>query len=114
MSIEQCTHLKVSYRTEVKDGITHGWWECDSGCGTRFLMSFEEKPKEREEFTTERYENITFRVSKDRKIVHIYDNGPGLVEMRLSSAAMHMLCRDIMDFFEDEEIYDLMEQKVMK
>ncbi len=42
---EACAHLRVSYRTEVKDGITHGWWECDSGCGTRFLMSFEKHEK---------------------------------------------------------------------
>ncbi|KKK94057.1 hypothetical protein LCGC14_2686700 [marine sediment metagenome] len=31
-----CAHVKVSYRTETHDGLTHGWWECDSGCGTRF------------------------------------------------------------------------------
>lgn len=52
-----CAHLHVSWRTElapydgpdgeydpesihvpIKKGqmVTRGWWECDSGCGTRF------------------------------------------------------------------------------
>jgi len=32
-----CAHLHVSWRTK-QDGIfTRGWWECDSGCGARFL-----------------------------------------------------------------------------
>ena len=33
-----CAHLKVSWRTKYnkEDMTTTGWWECDSGCGTRF------------------------------------------------------------------------------
>ncbi len=39
-TIEKCAHLHVSYRTgfESDDGVvTVGWWECDAGCGTRFI-----------------------------------------------------------------------------
>ena len=33
-----CTHLYVSWRTDLQpDGMTCGWWECDSGCGVRFF-----------------------------------------------------------------------------
>jgi hypothetical protein len=46
-ALAACAHLRVSYRTEPCDGLnvrgervanlgTHGWWECDSGCGTKF------------------------------------------------------------------------------
>lgn len=32
-----CAHSRVSYRTEgIECGATRGWWECDSGCGTKF------------------------------------------------------------------------------
>ena len=39
-TIEKCAHLHVSYRTnkaDVEDGSVSGWWECNSGCGTRFI-----------------------------------------------------------------------------
>jgi hypothetical protein len=34
-----CSHLRVSYRTrEASPGhVVAAWWECDSGCGTRFV-----------------------------------------------------------------------------
>lgn len=40
-----CAHLRVSYRTELVDApglvgmtkATRGWWECDLGCGAKFL-----------------------------------------------------------------------------
>ena len=32
-----CAHNRVSYRTEqIVGGLTRGWWECDSNCGTKF------------------------------------------------------------------------------
>lgn len=33
-----CAHLRVSYRTTEKSPghVAAAWWECDSGCGTRF------------------------------------------------------------------------------
>ena len=69
--------------------------------------------KEKEEFTTEVYEDITFSVAENRKIVHIYDE-LGLVEMRLSSAAMYMLCKSIVDLLEKEgEAYDLRDRAVL-
>jgi hypothetical protein len=34
-----CAHLRVSWRTRQNDdGSTTGWWECDSGCGGRFVQ----------------------------------------------------------------------------
>lgn len=34
-----CAHLKISWRTEpADDGLTRGWWECDSGCGAIFTL----------------------------------------------------------------------------
>lgn len=41
-TIEKCAHLHASYRTREEEGIdgeklTFGWWECDAGCGTRFI-----------------------------------------------------------------------------
>lgn len=32
-----CAHLHVSWRTEQIGSLTRGWWECDSGCGTKFF-----------------------------------------------------------------------------
>ena len=69
--------------------------------------------KEKEEFTTDVYEDITFSIAEDRKIVHIYD-AMGLVEMRLSSAAMYMLCKSIIEILEKEgTTYDLRDQAVL-
>lgn len=71
--------------------------------------------KEKEEFTTEIYENITFSVSKDRKtlFIMVYDRLE-LVEFELSSLAAYMLCKSIVDLLEKEEsAYDLMGQKVL-
>lgn len=32
-----CAHSRVSYRTEIiASGVTRGWWECASNCGTKF------------------------------------------------------------------------------
>jgi len=32
-----CAHTRVKWRTEdLPGGMTRGWWECDSGCGTKF------------------------------------------------------------------------------
>lgn len=37
MMAEACAHLRISYRTEpYGQGVTRGWWECDSGCGQPF------------------------------------------------------------------------------
>ena len=39
-TIEKCAHLHVSYRhgfTSDEGAVTIGWWECDAGCGTRFI-----------------------------------------------------------------------------
>lgn len=59
-----CAHRTVSFRTEdfIYDGpeipapkgsvhvplrkgatLTKGWWECDSGCGTRFVPDIKSK-----------------------------------------------------------------------
>ena len=39
MSQAACAHLRISYHTERDgDGITRGWWQCDSGCGQSFAL----------------------------------------------------------------------------
>lgn len=51
-----CAHLRVSYRTELFDApglvgmtkATRGWWECDSGCGAKFLTDGAAKHSESE------------------------------------------------------------------
>ena len=69
--------------------------------------------KEKEEFTTLMYESITFSVSADRKTIKIHDN-LGSVRVELSSAAMYMLCKSIVDLLEKEEsAYDLWDQEIL-
>ena len=35
---QACAHLRVSWRTrQLTSGHTEGWWECDTGCGERFV-----------------------------------------------------------------------------
>ena len=35
-----CAHLNVVWKTKMNDDNTMtGWWECDSGCGMKFIPS---------------------------------------------------------------------------
>lgn len=53
-----CAHLRLSYRTELVDApglvgmtkATRGWWECDLGCGAKFVPEGLAKRVERESY----------------------------------------------------------------
>ena len=47
----KCAHLRVAYFTETVNGLAHGWWECSSECGTKFVpLTAEAEQRQHEAF----------------------------------------------------------------